>query len=393
MNEAAESRAATYTSTESPQPTLITGSRTLAGIFILAVLYTLYFASGLLMPLLVAILIALLLSPAVALFKRFYIPRSVSALLLLTVLVGPLTILAGELVAPAQKWASLLPQLSLNLNQQIKSISDAIEGEAALPPPVLKKKDEGFSFFGLFGDDEKALAKQQAEDAKNDENVVTERIKQGGLEMMISLLAAAPMVVAQLLTGLILILFLLIFGPGLFATFVTSFPKVKDKQDAISLVSKIQKELSRYIVTVSIINFALGLSTAIALTLMGMEDAVLWGALVGLLNFAPYIGSLIGLAVLSLAGLAQYGMVVAAFSPVMAYLVINLLESQFITPTVLGSKMRINPLIVMIWLLIWGWLWGAVGVLLAVPLLVCIKLILGQLKLLPHWIEIIETRG
>jgi predicted PurR-regulated permease PerM len=393
MNNAADPDAATDTATESGKPSVITGSRTLAGLLILAVLYTLYFASTLLMPLLVAILIALLLSPAVALFKRLYIPRSVSALLLLSVLVGPLTILAGELVGPAQKWASLLPKLSLNLSQQIDSISDAIEGEAERSRPVVEKKTSGFSFFGLFGNDEKALAEQQTQAAKNDKNVVTERIKQGGLEMMISMLTATPMVVAQLLTGLILILFLLVFGPGLFDTFITRFPTVKDKQDAISLVSKIQKELSRYIVTVSIINFALGLATAITLTLMGMEDALLWGALVGLLNFAPYIGSLIGLAVLSLAGLAQYGLGVAAFYPVMAYLLINLLESQFITPTVLGRKMRINPLIVMLWLLIWGWLWGAVGVLLAVPLLVCIKLILGQLQIVPHWIEIIETRA
>lgn len=392
MNNAADPGATKVTPLESAKLTFLNESRALTGILILAVLYTLYFAGTILMPLLVAILIALLLSPAVALFKRFYVPRSVSALLLLTVLVGPLTILAGELAAPAQKWGSLLPKLSLNLTQQIQSISDAIEGEAEIAPPVIEKKRAGFTFFGLFGDDEKEIAEQQAQAAADDKNVVTERIKQGGLEIMISMLAAAPMVVAQLLTGLILILFILVYGPNLFDTYITCFPKVKDEQDAIKLVGKIQKELSRYIVTVSIINLGLGISTAIALTIMGMEDALLWGALVGLLNFAPYIGSLIGMAVLSLAGLAQYGMEVAAFSPVLAYLMINLLESQFITPTVLGSKMRINPLIVMLWLLIWGWLWGAIGVLLAVPLLVCIKLILGQLKIMPHWIKIIETK-
>jgi predicted PurR-regulated permease PerM len=153
----------------------------------------------------------------------------------------------------------------------------------------------------------------------------------------------------------------------------------------------IQNEISRYIITVTIINSGLAMATAVALKCLGMEDALLWGVLVGLLNFAPYIGSLIGFIILGLAGLAQYGMVVPALFPCIAYLAINLLESQFVTPAVLSHQMRLNPLVLMIWLLIWGWLWGMVGVLLAVPLLVCIKLIASHLGILSFWLRIIEA--
>ena len=107
----------------------------------------------------------------------------------------------------------------------------------------------------------------------------------------------------------------------------------------------------------------------------------------------PYVGSIIGLCILTLAGLTQYGMVPFAFVPPLVYLVLNIIESQFFTPTILGKHMRLNPLVVILWLIIWGWLWGAVGVLLAVPLLVCIKLIIGQLKLWPQLIAMLETEG
>jgi predicted PurR-regulated permease PerM len=81
----------------------------------------------------------------------------------------------------------------------------------------------------------------------------------------------------------------------------------------------------------------------------------------------------------------------AALLPVVVYFGVNLLEAQFITPTVLGRHMQLNPLILILWLLIWGWLWGAAGVLIAVPLLVCIKLAAGQLNILSKWVKLIET--
>ena len=135
----------------------------------------------------------------------------------------------------------------------------------------------------------------------------------------------------------------------------------------------------------------MGLSIALTLYLIGIEDALLWGVLAGLLNFIPYVGSLIGVIILTLAGLVQFGVQPMALLPPGVYFLLNLMESQFVTPTVLGRNMQLNPLIVVLWLLVWGWLWGAVGVLLAVPLLVCIKLTLAQLNIWTHWLKIIEA--
>ncbi len=352
----------------------------------LGVLYTLYFTQSLLMPLVVTSLIALLLSPLVAALQGLHVPRTVSAFLLVSTLIAPFTFLGAELAEPAQKWAKLVPELTQHVTEQLDSISDAMEGENESNVPA-KTDDDEFSFFGLF--------KNKAEQGpvEKDENVMSQRLKQGGLEIMLSVLSSTPLILAQLMTGIILTLFLLIFGPQLFESFIQHFPKITDKDQARCLVATIQKELSRYIVTVSIINAGLGLSTAFVLYLIGIEDALLWGVLAGLLNFIPYVGSLIGATILTLAGLVQFGVQVTALIPPAVYFGLNLVESQFVTPTVLGRNMQLNPLIVVLWLLVWGWLWGAVGVLLAVPLLVCIKLTLAQLSIWTHWLKIIEAKS
>lgn len=101
-----------------------------------------------------------------------------------------------------------------------------------------------------------------------------------------------------------------------------------------------------------------------------------------LLNYAPYVGPIIAMCMLTLAGVMQYGVNAGCLVPVGDFFLINLVEAKLITPTILGQHMRLNPLILIIWLVIWGWLWGPAGVLLAVPLLVCLKLTASQLHIL-----------
>lgn len=359
----------------------------------LALLYTLYFAKSLLMPLVVALLFALLLSPLVAVLKRLYVPRTLSAILIICAIGGPFTLLAIELAEPAQKWAKQLPELSERLTKQLDNLT-----ESSRPVPIQsadqEEESDGFSFFGLFEREKKRPTPPPAAQSSDDVgDSVSKHVKQGGMELMVAILAATPVVIAQLLTCVILILFLLIFGPRLFNAYIHIFVPPDTREERVNLVGTIQLELSRYIGTVSVINAGLGVTTGLALWLFGVEDALLWGVLVGLLNFAPYVGPIFGMAMLCLAGLAQYGPVALAALPVLIYFAINLLEAQFVTPLVLGKNMRLNPLILIVWLFIWGWIWGAVGVLIAVPLLVCIKLAAGKLPTADRWVRLIETRA
>jgi len=365
----------------------------------LAALYTLYLAQSLIIPILFSGFIALLLSPLVKVLKSFHVPRTISSFVLLAMLVAPFSFLATNLVEPAQKWAQLLPKVSVKLNQQINTISEefanqkqqaeAEEAAKSAAGKSTKEEDSGFSFFGLFSSDkpEPEPEKPQAED----ENTVEKRIKQGGIELVIEWLSSAPMFLAQCFGCLILILFLLIYGPSVFIA-IRSFPHIPDKRKFDAIVYEVQKVLSKYIATISVINFFLGATTALAFFLIGIDDPILWGVLVGLLNFVPYVGSLISFAILILAGSVQFGFTLVAIMPACVFLSINLLESQFVTPMVLGTKMQLNPLVIILWLFFLGWLWGIAGVLLAVPILVCIKLTLERLDILGHWLTFIEAK-
>jgi predicted PurR-regulated permease PerM len=379
------------TSNETTQLAALPNLMSIKWLVFLAVFYTLYFAQSLIIPLVLTLLVALLLSPLVACLKAVHIPRAISAIVLMGMLITPFTFLGMELAQPAQKWAKLIPKLSVQLTEQLESISQAFEQQEREEKKVIeeeKREEQGFSFFAWF-DSEKV--EQVVKQEKT--NVVTDRIKQGGIEVLLQVMGSAPILLAQFATSLILILFLLIYGPQLFAAFVQELPNVEAKQRAERLVNQTQQQLSRYIITLSVINLGLGLCTAVVLHFIGLDDALLWGVVVGILNFIPYVGSVIGVLVIGLAGLVQFSVDVAVLVPVGAYMALNLVESQFITPTVLGKNMLINPLVVILWLFICGWLWGIAGILLSVPLLVCIKIVLAELSVWKNWLTIIETGG
>jgi predicted PurR-regulated permease PerM len=366
------------------------------GLLTLAILYTLYFAKTLLIPIIVALLFSLLLSPLVTLFRRFYIPRTVSAILLLTMIGGPITILAIELAEPAQKWLVQLPKLSSQLTAELDNISQAMNPDT--PPPKVKPKkvehkQTTFNVFGWFSkkDSEPAAVIAEEKDTSPSNSALSARVMQGGIEKIISILGETPVIIAQFMTFVILVLFLLSFGSHLYESYLEIFPSEVNKRRPVVLVAKLQKELSRYIITVTIINMGLGIVTASVFWMLGVDDALLWGAVVGLLNFAPYVGPFLGIIILCLAGVTQYGMELFALLPATVYFGINMIEAQFVTPTVLGLHMQLNPLVLILWLLIWGWLWGPAGVLLAVPLLVCMKLAARQLDIMTDWVKLVET--
>jgi predicted PurR-regulated permease PerM len=363
----------------------------------LAVLYTLYAARSLFVPMVLALMFSLLLSPLVSELKRIHIPRPISSALLICMLCVPFVALVIQLAEPAQKWLGKLPELSVQVTEQLADLDGSATVDATPPPvvAVVPEQKKRFDFFGLFADDapEPAPAAAQAIPPEPvEDSALMEGVKQGGVEALLSLVSATPFIITQFGIWLILVLFLLIFGPGLYDNVINLMPMIRDKRRAALLVGRLRQELSRYILTVTLINAGFGAVVGFALWWLGVEDAVLWGALVALLNYAPYVGPAIVIGILCIAGTVQYGFEWHALMPPAVYLGINLVESQYLTPTLLGQNMRLNPLILIVWLVIWGWLWGTVGALLAVPLLVCMKLVASQLDVLPRLVELTESQ-
>jgi predicted PurR-regulated permease PerM len=360
---------------------------------VFVIIYTLYFAKSLFIPIVISGFVALLLSPIVSFLKTMHVPRTFSGIALIVIIALPLAVFSLQLAEPAQRWAQTIPKLSAHLNKQLSefdaSFAELESAELAKAEQGANERPEEKSWFDWFSSDEP----EQVQIPQKDTNAVSERIKQGGTEVLLSLLVATPLLLAQIAGCIILILFLLVFGPALFETFVQTFPHIKNRDNLLKTVSSIQNILSRYISTISMINSLLGLFTGVFLHLLGVQDAFLWGVFVAIMNFIPYVGSLFSVAALIMAGIVQYGLDLMALLPSAVFLTLNILESQFITPTVLGKNMRLNPLIIIVWLSALGWLWGVLGVLLGVPLLVSAKIILSQFPNLSHWVALAEARG
>ena len=368
-------------------PKIAKQTRLLNMLVVFAFIYTLYLAKSLLIPLFFSAFIALLLSPLVALARKLFVPRTISAGALIAILVTPFTLLTLELAEPAERWMHDLPKIAAEITEEIEEISKSIDAYTAPAESAPVEKES--SFFDWFRDDN---ASEKPATQPDTTNSVTDKIKQSGIDMGLTLFSSAPFLLAQILACIVLIFFLLVFGPNLFHVFIRDFPVVTNKRRTLVLVDQIQRQLSSYIVTISIINTCLGLATAGAFHYLGIEDALLWGALVALMNFVPYLGGIASCLVLLVVGLVQFGLASGAFLPAGIFLALNIMESQLITPAVLGRSMQLNPLIIIIWIAITGWLWGVVGVLLAVPILMCVKIILENLGVFNHWIRLIESK-
>lgn len=139
-----------------------------------------------------------------------------------------------------------------------------------------------------------------------------------------------------------------------------------------------ERVVARYFATVTMINIALGLTTGIALTLIGVDGALLWGLAAGVLNYILYLGPLVMVFSLLIVGLIQFQGAMVLLPPV-AFLSINITEAQFVTPALVGQRMDLNPLAVFLAITFGLWLWGPIGAIVALPLTLWISVLLRKM--------------
>jgi predicted PurR-regulated permease PerM len=171
----------------------------------------------------------------------------------------------------------------------------------------------------------------------------------------------------------VLSLFLLASGTMFYEKIVQSFTLLSDKKRALRVVYDVEREISRYLFTIALINAGLGIAIASGLWAIGVPNPFIWGIAAGILNFLPYVGAtltIIGVAAISLVSFDSLSY--AAVAP--AYVMLcNIIEGHAITPFVVGRRLEINAVAIFIAVAFWSWLWGLVGALIAVPLLVMVK--------------------
>lgn len=306
-------------------------------------------AQGLLFPIVLAILLALLLTPAVDLTDRLRLPRWLGALLVMVALIGALVTAATQLAAPAQRWLNPKSPEWRKLEFRIR--------EARKPLDTIKDAQERMA----------DIAEDKPGKPKPKEVVVERR------DIFKALDDAKPLLVGALST-VVLLYFLLSTGDLFLRKLIRILPRLTDKKKAVGIARTIQVEIGRYFMTIASINLGLGVVTAGLMALLGMPSAVFWGALVAALNFIPYAGPGMSLVLLTAGAFVSLESWPAILAVPISFFALVLIEGQFLQPVLVGRRLRLNVVVTFLAVLAWGWLWGLAGVVVAIPILVVLKI-------------------
>jgi predicted PurR-regulated permease PerM len=337
----------------------------LGGVFALSGLAALYVASSIILPVVLAFVLNLLLQPAVRLLERLRLPRAIGALVAVLLIIGALVGLVAALSVPAASWAKRLPEGIPRLEAHLVVLKGPIQ---ALQSVIQQ-------------------AEQVADDpAQKGSSIVVRR----DLGLTGALFAGTRAVLDGLFTTVLVLYFLLVSGDTFLRRIVEILPKFSDKRQAVDISQQIQQDVSAYLVTITAMNAAVGIATAAAMYLCGLGDPLLWGATAFLLNYIPILGPLFGTVIFLLAGMLSFDSLWFAVLPLVLYFGIHLVEGEMLTPMLLARRFTLNPVLVILSLLFWFWMWGVPGAILAVPMLAVVKIISDRvrpLKALGHFLE------
>ncbi len=326
----------------------------ITGLFILAVLYTLFFARAFLLPIVLAVLLDFLLSPVIRTLKRLRIPEPVGAALVILGLLGLLGGAAYSLADPAREWVQKAPQSIATVQSRLRE----------LRRPV----------------DQVTRTAEQVEAATEGAKGGPQEVVVRGPRLSERIFGTTQSLLTGALETLILLYFLLAAGDLFLQKLIKVLPLLRDKKKAVAIARETEASISTYLLTVAVVNIGLGVAVTLVMLLLKMPNALLWGSLAALAEFIPYIGATIMLGLLAMAGLVAFPDLGHALLVPGAYMAVNLIQANFVSPTVLGRRLTLNPVAILVGLVFWWWIWGVGGAFIAVPLLATFKIFCDHIE-------------
>ncbi len=319
----------------------------ITGIFWILVLGALSLAQGVFVPIISAFVLALTFSPVRRVLEGLGIPSSAAAGMIMISLLIVFCVLFYFISEALQEYLVDAPTFAEEVRRELSGLFGTIE-------PVLKA-----------GDQIDALTNQNKQQ--------TVALREPGFVSVMT--QATPAVVSQLVVTLTLSFFLMASGDMFYEKLVQVMPKLKDKRRALAAARTIENQLSTYLFTISAINATLGVIIGLVMWLAGMPNPLLFGLGAFLLNYIPYIGSIGGITITLVTGLVTFDSTIQGILPALLYWIINTIEGQFLTPVLVGRRLKLNAVVVFISFALWAWVWSFMGMLLSTPILLMAKVV------------------
>lgn len=313
-------------------------------LFVMALGICMYLGQYIFAPVAAGVLVGFTFGPISSWLERRGLRPTLAAggiVLTLMTLVGALIF---ALAVPLENWSSRLPEITHAIERQWLKVKEPI-------------------------DKLKQVEKQVSDAAKSEEARPMEvTVKPQGI--ITDLISSAADMVARLLIFVATFYFFLASRTNLKRSGLRFLPTRRLQFSVARIVRDTEAYLSRYVATITAINFGLGVCVGVAMYLIGLPQPYMWGALAMVLNYAVYVGPAVMTIILLGVGLLTFPDSAMALAPPIVYVALNGLEGQFVTPAILGGRLTLNPLVVFVSIAFWLWLWGPIGAFLAVPILI-----------------------
>jgi predicted PurR-regulated permease PerM len=317
----------------------------------LAVPFALRAGAEFFLPVTAALVIAIALVPMLEWLERRRVPSTLAAFTCLLMFIAAANIAVASIVLPAVEWVRLLPE-------RIGRIRDTLS-------PIL----DVYADLQRFIDD---VVKEFGTSAARPRTVTVETPN----SLLDIVATSAPFALVQMFFALLVIFFFLAGWSRMRKHTITGRASFDGAMTTARAIQQMVDATSTYLGTITIVNIVMGLVLALVLQLLHMPTPLMWGGIVAVLNYIPYLGPIASILLLSLGGLMTFADPWYAFLPALCFACIHLLEANLITPSLVGRRLTINPLLILLALSFWAWVWGTTGALLAVPLLIIMKTVL-----------------
>ncbi|MCB9728793.1 MAG: AI-2E family transporter [Deltaproteobacteria bacterium] len=331
----------------------------LTGIFVILLFFTLHFARTFFLPVTLAVLLSFLLRPLVRGLRKLRFPAWLASIVVMLSVLGTVGFASYGLAGPAANWLEKAPRELHRLERKIRELREPVSdvGKAAKEVERLARGD----------------------------SAPPRKVQIEGTGLASNLLSGTQALVAGVLVVVILLFFLLASGDTFRDKARRLLPDPAARERAIAIATQTEHHVSAYLFSVTVINACLGLAVGVAMALLGMPNPALWGVLAAVLNFVPYLGAMVTFAVLFMVSFLSFESTSRALLAPLVFLVLTSLEGQVITPYLVGRRLMLNPVVVFVGLIFWGWLWGVPGALMAVPLMATVKIVCDHMPRL-RWV-------